>query len=311
MENKRTEEREKFNKNLICQVARKGKFLDFSNGLVVSNVDDYAQLMGRGGKNHAPLAVIKVDLTDYKDSANHVKCTANVEPYVFDIMKEVALRNIGSQYLGPSEATRILDKYDSASDIAVETCKGAFEVLNGIRDACRHIFHEKTIKETITPLGASVSAAIDRMMSMDQGKAYGTINLMPYSEWQKIITRVDTHSQDANGYANVKELTIRRQQYMDAGGALKPMGAQWYIAVCNFKAKPVGDGVGYIPGSVLGEKSSVSINITDEEVVEICYHIQNFVRIWQNTLCIPIVKTGCQMKEAERRAWLEQKEKGN
>lgn len=86
---------------IIAKVNGRNKVLDFRDGLVVANINDYAMLHGCGGEGHAPSSVIKVYLCDYSAGTGSKSRTvsASISPVLCEQILEVCKHNVGTQVI--------------------------------------------------------------------------------------------------------------------------------------------------------------------------------------------------------------------
>lgn len=74
----------------ITKLSSKNKAMDFTDRLVKANEDDYANVHGCGGKNHAPNSGISVNLCDYSKGTGSASVTVS---YMLDVRQIDRLRN--------------------------------------------------------------------------------------------------------------------------------------------------------------------------------------------------------------------------
>ncbi len=88
--------------DVIVKAATKGKFLDFRNNLILANPEDYANIQGIGGKDHAPNSTIKAYLTEYAENGGGSKTVSfNCPTWLFSVISKVCLDNMGTVTAAP------------------------------------------------------------------------------------------------------------------------------------------------------------------------------------------------------------------
>lgn len=288
------------NKDIIWQIGKTNKFLEFANNLTVANIDDYAQLTGRGGQNHAPNAVIQLIIT----TKGKPKVFANLEPYYFEMLREVALRNLGDNYIGTGETTALLSRFNFSIEICSKLLNSIHGGLCAVRNLCRGFYKGQSVRDSMTALGCELKNVMTSIESQSSDVSIQNLGLSTYSTWEtkKPITRVNIYSVDSMGYAECKELTIRRQQYREVRGVRQESKEPWYFEIRNFKAKPLppSQGIGYMANTVLQDSVKTAfINVNDEDMLEACSHILSFIRVWEIANCVGLVQQGCENKRIE------------
>lgn len=103
----------------IARIAGKDKFLDFSDGLVRADPQNYGNLHGIGGEKHATNSVIRLNLTDYSQGAgNSTYVSVNLDVYQVDeLLTAVRMANCG--LLGMSAQLGVLKAATTANGILI------------------------------------------------------------------------------------------------------------------------------------------------------------------------------------------------
>lgn len=278
--------------DMICRVATKSAILDFQNALIPSLQEDYAQLQGIGGAKHAPNSGIKLGLTDYSVEGNTKYATGNVPSHIFEMAKHIVLENIGTETLAgelPENVSQINGKITQALSALVRLltagAKISKKISSGEQDAAE--------------------AATSSLLKISQGFTAVTgspkFSVRRAKDWTYTQTRVNTYAMDGE-YAPTSTIQIYRQNYRPAynGKPEEEAKLPWHVRITNFKAIPADTGVGYKKGSEK-EQTDVQIAFSDEDMFRICYKIEHFVNLWEQTECAYTLSCGVKISDDLRK----------
>ena len=249
---------------------------DFSNNLVPAYKEDYANLWGVGGKDHARSSGIRITMTDTKQKVNDPRTgaeksltvRAQIPPYVFEQMLEICKKNIGATETGMSWLSFI------ANEISVR-------------------------------LRAFLYGAQQPNMDGQQ-----IIPIRPYSDWEYFQPRC---VKDPNGgkIGDVTTLSIKRTHLYNGELSRYP----WLFTISNFKAEVYESrtgGVNYNSKSVVeSTKRSASIKLSDQTVWECCSKVLNFIHVWEQVVCVPLMAEGLTVRDRERQTAAAEREQSN
>lgn len=319
------------NPDMICRIDAKGKILDFRNSLVPANPENYAMLHGQGGSKYARNSAIQATLCDYSDKTKEanggksVTVSANLPRHIFSIIKEICMKNIGSSHVMVNDPDPRNQNWKGFAtyihDVAVAVQKGmsvcttmavaVYSLVAGVTNALRKKFKGADDKSFLELLGKSFADACERFTSPVEEPVLVPAPALPtglYTDYHYEQVRVNTYKKHKDG-AKVFVSTVTIDRMVLDGKGNKQM-LPWSIRVSNFWAIPKVHENGtqsYVRNSVdQKETMSAVIKCDDEEMYRCCYNIEHFITVWENTVCIPLVKEGLKAKAEAYLQWKSQ-----
>lgn len=276
--------------DIIAKANTKDKVIDFRDGLVRANDDDYAMMQGVGGQNHAPNSVIRITICDYSKGKgdSSVTVSANVTTDVIDIILNICRQNIGLAVSFEASA----EAQDAGAMIGEALAK-ARSLIKGAKDAAQLTINTADMIE----LGQMIAKANEAM-----GKKQ-LITRPQAVDFNLTQEKVNVHKKDGNGYAPVSRFTVLRQTYRSNGDK---SNYPWTFKITNGIA-PVREqdtGATTFDAKAMKDIKEAYINVSDRDVYRMMYRVARYVEVWENTICIPLIKAGIQQREANRAAYL-------
>lgn len=301
---------------LITKAAAKGKFLDFKDGLVAAKDEDYAMLHGAGGKDHAPISVIQLCITDYSKGTGEaaVFVRASVQPHILAIVRDVCAQNLGMAKVSVKDgfgsflSNAVVKVYASVQKCLL--CGRAFaKLINGFMNACAYAItgKDKTAETVWQKFGASLKdakAVLSQNPDMEVAIPDTPDGLVPLGvlvDYNYHQERVNVYSKTPDGLVSVSTCDIMRAGRRQGGAASK---LPWTVKIANFKSQPVAQqtgGTAYNP-QVIQDKTEAFIMLSDQDMYRCCYAVEHYVSTWENSICIPMVRNGVLQREAARQA---------
>lgn len=290
--------------DIIVRTDTKGKILDFRNNLILARKEHYAMMHGTGGKEFAPNSTIKVTVTDYSNGTGDKSTTvsANVSPDLIARILDVCRQNVGVSVVPPSSG-----KGSSSEPINPAKIEEAYKLaLELFQKGAQGADKGSTVisKESLRNLGVLIAETKDAIAAHN-GKSQSAqpspsvqANASVDFSWQQ--ERVNIYGDaDKEGRIPVSVLTIVRQQYRKNGDVSR---LPWSAKITTFRAKPKAqeNGTTAYDGNSKADVKEAYINISDDEMFRCCYRIERFIQVWENAMCIPLVREGISIKEQNR-----------
>ena len=295
---------------IIAKTSTSKRVIDFRDGLVVANNDDYAMLFGIGGKNHAPVSVIPVTVCDFSVGTGDRSrtCTANLEVDVISQLYEVAkdriLHPVTAQKRG-TQATGI-----HLSDMAWNNLNQCLDILRASLQNPGYIDGDNLVS-----LGQMLRAVCDDGAGSLNGRqsqaapakpAYGKKQPTANADYMHQQVRVNIYKKGADGLpsnvAPVQKLTILHTPFDDNGNI---HGAPWLFTIANGAAEPnVSDnGAITFKSNTYQEFNSVFMNVSDADMFRMMDACQRYIQTFTMCFGVPLVKAGVEQKRREREEW--------
>ena len=249
---------------------------DFSNNLVPAFKEDYANLWGVGGSGHARSSGIRITMTDTKQKIFDPRTGAE---------KSLTVRAQIPPYV---------------FEQMLEICKKNIGLTETGLSWLSFAVTEISVRLRAFLFGA-------QQPNMDGQQI---IPIRPFSDWEYFQPRC---VKDPNGgkIGDVTTLSIRRTHLYNGELSRYP----WMFSISNFKAEVYESktgGVNYNAKSVLeNTKRTASIKLSDQTVWECCSKVLNFINVWEQVVCVPLVAEGLTVRDRERQqASMEREQSG-
>ena len=256
----------------IAKAASKGKFLDFRNALSLAYLEDYPNIQGIGGAEHAPASGIRLLIQDYSGES---KSTSAIIPcWQIDKILEVCRQNFQIDRL----------------------YRAAFTLLKGGIKACSNILAGNG-RAPAAEFGTAVKDGKNAFANTAQFPE--TPRQRPYTEYRWHQVKVNPYRKTPDGYASVSEITIARKQF-NASGAV--MNSPWSVSISNYEAIPSEkkNGTTSVKPGTARKKVDLYIQISDEDMWRCCYAVSHFISVWEMAYGIPLVQTGVAAYEKQQ-----------
>ena len=260
----------------ITKTNGKDKVIDFRDNLVVANTQDYANIHGVGGKAHAPNSTIRCTICDFTKGKgeNSVTVSANIAVDVINRLYCVAEKQITN-----SEQENVLQ-------ITQESLNNFKQVYSALESAYKN--------------GTEINVKLLSKLGQRMINGLKGISMTASGDFSYKQEKVDVYRK-ANGKAPVNKLIITRQRLRKDG---QISNYPWDINIINGMARineKEGVATTYNPPE-LSITGQAYINVNDADMYNMMYRIVSFIRIWENTVCIPMMQNGLQQREQERLA---------
>lgn len=268
----------------IAKAASKGKFLDFRSSLSLAYLEDYPNIQGIGGSEHAPASGIRLLIQDY---SNGSKSTSAIIPcWQIDKIMEVCKRNaVDVQYDGTDSAFQIDRLY-----------RAAFTLLKGGIKACSNILTGNG-RTPAAEFGTAVKDGKNAFVNTAQFPE--TPRQRPYAEYRWHQVKVNPYRKTPDGYASVSEITITRKQFNSSGAA---MNSPWSVNISNYEAFPSEkrNGTTSVKAGTARNKTDLYIQVSDDDMWRCCYAVSHFISVWEMAYGIPLVQAGVSAYEQQQ-----------
>lgn len=301
---------------IIAKVNGRNKVLDFRDGLVVANVNDYAMLHGCGGEGHAPSSVIKVYLCDYSAGTGSKSRTvsANISPVLCEQIFEVCKRNVGVQVI-PDNFALFTEQRMTNKKMArtADMCHYALQGTRKIFDR-----YAERAKENDAPTTAAVLEGISSYFKKALERAAAEpasperepfMNLPLHADFHYSQDRVHNyHSKTGGGnIAPVQKLEIWHTTYRKQGDL---GNYPWTVRITNGKAKvkTQPNGATTYDASSMTDVEMAFIPVSDADMFRAMSRINHYVNVWETAIAVDVVKQGLVKREEERKTYIAKRE---
>ena len=283
---------------IISKANAKDKVIDFRDGLVVALPGDYAMIHGAGGAKHAPVSCIRCTICDYTAGTGDksVTVSANLDPTTIDLLRRVAGRfaeepaafRRGSASAPALPAGSVLLSGESFGQL-----KDAFAIM------AKHAKEKTMSEDEFMQVGKMLQTGLAPMQlptttgSAPVGKDY------EYSQ-----ERVNSYRKGMDGlpanHAPVNRLSITHQSFRDNGDVSR---YPWIVKISNGEAEVKESDIGgtsYV-GSTFKLISEAFIMLSDADMDRMMVQCSRFIRTFEDTFGIPLVKNGVEERIEQRK----------
>lgn len=269
----------------IAKVNGRNKVIDFRDNLMPATLEDYANLHGVGGKNHAANSTIRCTICDYSKGKGDESVTVGAN---------IAIDAIYKVYLAAKKQI-IQPTQDNRQTITADGLTALNKVYAGLKNVYTSVNQGKTIDvKIISQLGNLTATGLKSIEKTDCGN---------FAHQQE---KVDIYRKKTDGSAPVSKLVITRQGIRSDGQVSR---YPWYIKITNGTAPVIfqESGATTYDAKKLSIKGEAFINVSDADMFRMMQRIVSYIRVWENTVCIPLVQRGLQQREQERLAAINNK----
>ena len=280
----------------ISSVATKDKFLECRNGLNLAFIEDYGMLKSSGGKKHGYVSGIKMVIQDNSGKNEVSNLSAIIPEYMFEIFAEVCKQNLCS----PKDTKALMKgtKFGVQNAILknLQVLNASIvSLLAGSVKATAALVknQQRSADDTLKAYGGALRTAAEAFKNAEAADADN-----PYVNYEYSQTRVNIHSKKPDGYCSTTTCTIKREQYRSDGSLSK---SPWSIAITTFEAMPKeqANGTFFPDMKTVRDSKTLFINISDEQMWAQVYAVQHFIRVWEDTYCVPLVREGVKAFEQQ------------
>ena len=254
-----------FNRKIVNRFGMK-KVIDFNDCLIAATPEDYANIHGRGGKNHNPNSTIGIVICDSsKGSPVTVSAKLNVRdiPMVYQAVMAVRLGTLGNSIQG-------------------QTVGKLAGILTGIKAIPKNQDGTRSVPSTLL-------AEMDQLVS----------GLSAAGNFSYVREKNNPYMVE-NGYAPVSRLTINHTPCKPNG---EKSAYPWYIEVTDFKA-PIQKGRNGTTMHKSTQAKDVRrgfINLSTEDFLSALESVLSYIRVWEDTVASETVRNRLQYMEGRRK----------
>ena len=291
---------------IIAKTNGRNKVIDFRDGLVPARPDNYAMIHGKGGKDHAPISVIKIAVCDYSaGSGNSTTLFANIAPDVCEQIFEVCKRNVGTIVI--DDNLLIFQELRAANKKLLKTADMQFNALNNILSVLNRIEKAEKVPgltAIASGLGTLLGKPRDKVMAAAEEPARpACMTMATHTDFNHSQDRVHAQKKDAQGYAPVQRLNIFHTTYRKDG---QLGNYSWTVKITNARAKvrvqPTGATT--YDASSMKDVKGVFIQVSDADMFRMMSQVNRFIRVWEFAMAADLVRSGEAAREKERKEYL-------
>ncbi len=274
---------------IITKANGKDSVIDFRDALCVSDIDHYARIHAKGGKDSGFPSCIKMYLCDYRKGTGDKSTTvsANLSPDIIFELYEACKRNVGS-------------------GMAISTASPGVTHLGSIASALTALLKHKSrrlgadykgeqiTKEQLLEDGKNIKAALTGLSEQ------GAITLTGGVDYGLVIRKANPYKRGNDGYAPFTTVQINRTSLK---GTADLSRYPWYIKVVNGEAplnEKEGGAVNYDESKSRNVKEA-AILISDRDMFRMMHQITEYIKIFENAYGIPVVLAGRKKIDEERK----------
>ncbi|MCI8526898.1 MAG: hypothetical protein HFF17_13500 [Oscillospiraceae bacterium] len=297
--------------SIIAKANGRNKVIDFRDGLVPAWTEDYAALHGTGGKNHAPVSVIKIYICDYSNGKGDKSLTinANIGTDLCEQIFEVCKGNLGSQVVA-GDLPELVDQR-SVNHAMIKNVAMNFGILNKCLTILGRLAASAEDDQAKAPSIGLIAKAASNLLGKVKDKA--TEEGPPVSTQPVIIQRhMDfNYAQDRvhafgsgikeGDLVPVHRLQIFHQTYRQDGAA---SNYPWTVKIINAKAKVhfQATGATSFSSSTMTDVKTAFIQLSDADMFRIMSRVTHYINVWENTIAAEIVRRGREQRAKEQKA---------
>lgn len=257
----------------ICKVNGKDKVMDFKSRLIPARVEDFANVHGRGGKDHAPNSTIACTICDYTKGvgANSVSVAYRIDVEDMELLYEAAV------------AAR-LGTFESNVNAGLRTLCG------DVRSALRCWLGQppeqggRLIQDNeIIALGSALSNAL---------------NAIPEVLFTYAREKNNPYKKDERGNVPVSGITIGYSPYRKDGQRSR---YPWVVKIDNYQAplKERANGSSPHDASRAVDKRSAFIMVSEDDFLASMVAVKRYIKLWETTK-LDLVQEGLRKVEEAR-----------
>lgn len=292
--------------SIITKSNGRDKVIDFRDGLVAANTDDYANLHGVGGnKGKAPVSVIKTYICDYTKGKGEGSLTVNasISPELCEQLLEICKQNLGAAVIDPSlsvlaEQRAVNKKLSKTADMMFGLTNNILTILNRIKEKDE----APALKALATGMSNLFTKTRDAAAAKDDSPAQAPIVVARHCDFNYVQDRVHAFGENIHegSIVPVQRLNIFRQTYRNDG----QMGKYpWTVKITNAKA-PVhfqDTGATSFSSAKMTDKQEAFIMLSDADMYRMMSRICHFITAWECSVGADVIRQG-RKKRAEERA---------
>lgn len=293
---------------IIAKANGKDKVIDFRDGLVLADLEDYAMIHGCGGKAHAATSIIKIGICDYSAGKGQKSKTvfANITPDVCVQLLEICKRNIGTTvYDGAfpvfQEQRAVNRKTVKLADMMADTLHKALTVFSRAESAAEQ-GNPPSGTDMMKALNQLWTKTRDRVFANEQGSEPAFFTMAQHVDYNYSQDRVHSQRIGADGLAPVQRLNIFHQTYRKDGA----MGRYpWTVKISNGRAKVKVQATGAttFDSSSMTDITEAFIQVSDADMFRMMYRVVRYIEVWEIAMGIQLVMDGRRKRDDERKQY--------
>lgn len=305
----------------IFKVNAKDKVVDFSSKLSVAKVEDFANIHGCGGSDHAANSTIAVTICDFTKGKgeNSVTASYNVDVEIMEVLYQAAMNarmgtfsNDASAELVAAVHTAIyeLNRWGTAGSqqpVAVipfqELVTTGTALGNAVKQkdaSALNTASEQSLADLrrwsasskqIPASGVPLREIFDIKTALEKAAAKQDKPLFVYS-----YEKNNPHQRDAQGLVPASKIYISYTPIRKNGEVVR---YPWFIQIENFRAplSTKASGASSHDASKAVQRKSVSINMSTDDFAKAMVAVKRYIRVWEMVTAIPIVRGGLRLLE--------------
>lgn len=256
--------------DVIAKANGKDKVIDFRNNLVLTTVEDYAEMHGSGGKNYN--STIRCTICDYSKGKGDASVTVGTN---FDIGVIYTLYEIAKEYIANADGSVISSNGTMALNDAK---KNLLQIYSSIQKK------KEVSLDFVKKTGELLSSAIT--------------DITESADYSYTQDKINVHNKDSNGIAPVTRVMISHHAYYKGTKSSYP----WYIKITSGKAPVITKegGATTFNSKDLKVEGEAFMNVSDTDMFRMLQRVTRFIESWENTTYIPLLRTALKKKEEER-----------
>lgn len=268
----------------IAKINGKDKVLDFGSKLNAANINDFSNVHGVGGKDHARASVISLTMCDYSKKASGG--SSETVSYNIDVEDIPILYNAAM-----CSATGMLGNKSSPSPAANPAIQQALSVMRRWLSAPSAANGYRSIPEAEI---ADVGKALKGVAQSASASAPGAVL------WSYAKEKNNPHAKGADGFVPVSKVTI---SYMPVRSDGQTSRYPWAIQVENYEAPLMmqANGSSAHNGKAARNRKSVSMLVSCNDFAAALVAVERYVRLWEQTVVIPIIRNGLRLCEENKK----------
>lgn len=281
----------------IAKAAAKDKFLDFRNALTLAFLEDYGNIQGTGGANHAPVSGIRLLIQDNSNGQSK-NADAILPCFMIDKILEVCKANIAAPVdesrRKATEKATVFNGVSNAIEVSSRLYLAMHQFVSNFMMSCANIVKGRGNQNgPYAEFGGSFKKTIAALQTPTQTNTFPANNpYMDYSYHQDRVYADKRHRNDPSYLASVTLMDITRKQFKQDG---QISTYPWTVSINKFKAPPIYHKNGTTAYDAKAQKAdevSVFIQVSDSDMWKCCYTVQHFISVWEMAYGIPLVQNG-------------------
>lgn len=317
----------------ICKINGKDKVVDFSSKLSVAKVEDFANIHGCGGKEHAANSTIAVTICDYSKKGKgepSVTASYNLDAEIMDVLYHAAmdarLGKIAASSTDLAAAATValheLNRWETAGSqqpvsivpfgelTATGTALGNAVKANTpatLASAADHALTDLrrwvTSRKQCPSAGVPLREIYDIKTALANALAQQDKPLFVYT-----TEKNNPYQRNSNGFVPVSKLYISYTPTRKNGEISR---YPWFIQIENFWAplSTKATGASSHDASKAVDRKGVFINVSADDFAQAMVAVKRYIRVWEMVEAIPVVRSGLRLLDRIRASKQNKKEK--